>query len=483
MTEFGIRLDTVADPEEIARITGLPAATLRHEVERGVIAQGLSQRDAERMVANLSAAGIDATAERGAMDPLRTQEGFAAIAPPKVTQPLHGAPPRPTLDAPPPFPSASPPIDRRPPPLEGGPPPKSRISTPAPAAPPIRPARETRPLGRAEPASIPPRRASRTQPVPAPSPRTPWIIAGALIILSGALVAWAWRQRGAGLNALRQAEAAYAAKDYAAARRAAQRAAAAGADPWAARLLAAITAGPRVDAAETRLAQGDLQRAQQELIAARAIAPEDPRTLRLILRLREARTAVAAAPVSRTIPSTAPVRVAPASVASDSPPSQAPPSVADAPANTAPESTAPESTAPEGAAPESTAPESAAPPSAAKPAPPSVAPPSVAPPSVEAPASVAPPSVAKPPPSARSAQPPSAGAKDRSTVARLKIVSPIAGEVLVNGKGTRQTVPGWVEVRAGRHTLAIRTGDGRVVGERMVKVAAGRRATVRLREE
>lgn len=67
-------------------------------------------------------------------------------------------------------------------------------------------------------------------------------------------------------------------------------------------------------------------------------------------------------------------------------------------------------------------------------------------------------------------------------MARLKVVCDTPGEILVNGKATRQLVGGWIEVKPGRHKLSIRDGNGRVFGLRKVKVAAGRRATVRLRD-
>jgi hypothetical protein len=455
VSEFGIRLDAAADPDEIARITGLPPHSVRRELAQGFLARGLTRGTAERMVAELKSAGLDATVQPDApgaprIDPLRTQQGFAAIAPPKVTEPIHGAPPRATLNAPPPVKPASPPVDRRPP--------ARRASGPQPSVTPRR-QRVTQPV-RTEARLTPP----TLLPAPAPPARTPWFSAGALIILSGVLVAWAWSGRDAAINALRQAEKAYAAKNYAVASAAAERASNAGAEPWATRLKAAIKAGPRVDSAEARLARGDVRGAQQDLIAARAIAPDDRRTLQLILRMREASAFVAA-------PASAP----PSQAASTAPESFAPTTPRSA-ASVAPESAAPESVAPESAAPKSVAPESAAPESAASAAPKSAAPASAAP------ESVAPASVASAPP-VKLAYPPTRGAKDRSTIARLKVVCATPGEIMVNGKATRQLVPGWVEVKPGRHKLAVRDGNGRVFGMRKVKVAAGRRATVRLRDE
>lgn len=297
---------------------------------------------------------------------------------------------------------------------------------------------------------------SLAPPMPPPnSTRVPWIVAAILVVASGIFVAWAWSGRDAAVQAMRRGEAAYAKGQYPQARQAAERARALGAEIWADRMTAAATAGPHLDKAIEMLNGDDLDAAQAALSKAQSHAPDHARTLKVTLDLMRQRAAVAPKARPVMVASAAPASVAPPSIASAA--SAAPPSAAPAPASAA--SAAPPSAAPESAASVAVAPASAAPTTATVASEPPV------------------------PPEVRFARPPSRPTRDRSKVARLKIVSDMVGEIVVDGDRVSVAVPGWIEVPPGRRKIAVRGVDGVVRGLRAVKVQAGRRATVRLRAE
>lgn len=462
--QFGIRLNGEPDVEAIVRTTGLDLRIVRRDLAEGFVARGLQRLAAERLIDQLGAAGIDARLEPHASLPpaapapaglappfnpevMLTNPGFAAIAPPRE---VISAPPPRVNTRPAIFPEEKRALERSPlpqrPPAQppAGIPQRSTASLPAIPPQAVRP-RISQPIPPTIHMPPPP-------PEPVASPRLPWIIAAVMIVVSGVLVAWSWQARNRGVRLLRQADQALEARDYAQAIAAAQKARAKGAGPLADRIEASAGVGARLDAVERQIARGALDEAQRELQAIRTAAPQDPRTLALSLQVAEARLGVApAAPATVT-----------AALASE-----APPSTAADPVDAAPDSAAQDAGVPDAAP---AAPDTAALATDAPIAPPSDAPPTEPPPS---PASDAPPSA--PPRSAATER-----AADRSTVARLKIVSTPPAEILVDGQTTHLKTPSWIEVAPGRHTLSLRAPNGKEYAERQLKVVGGRQAVVKL---